>query len=357
MLKRLLGTDPTPGEEDGPPREAYAAKESDVRRINEDLVAEVFQGEQEWFRREDDWVAACLDELVDQDDLRLIASSLSDGASRSDLETFIDALRPVAEQWRARYEQARPGRNPDFDPAEPVEGTQYYRYARLPGTYDFDWFYASEPESADWQPLQVRYDQYEAQAVVRHTEIIEPYGDHFMKAVEGRWRFGATSDATRWYAEYEEMLKKEGLLPSDPVQLGETGEVRPHGEHFTKYLDGRWRFGVTRDATRWFAEYDELLEAQGLLPQKPVVVKEAVRRFEDARAGLDQRAFTPDAQLSSLEAAEILASAEGQVFFQEVSQELLVEQAERIDGLLDAAGEFGAEELNRLLGQFQLDQK
>ncbi|WP_329215708.1 hypothetical protein OG352_08130 [Streptomyces sp. NBC_01485] len=354
MFKTLLATAGTVPEEEArsPVHLANSTKRGDVDRLDAVLVPLVFFNERAWSEQDDGWVAECLAEWLDPDTEGLFRSSLREDAGQSELEMFVDAFGGVVEQWRVQNEQARPQPNPDFDPAEPVEGTQFYKYAKLPGTDEFQWLYASEPDSADWQILQVRYDRYEADAAEQHTEAIEPYGDHFMKAVDGRWTFGATRSAATWYDDYQKMLEREGLLspaPEAPGVASAPDEVQPYGDHFMKLTDGRWTFGASRDAAVWYDDYQEMLEQEGLIPAAPVSVRAAVQAFQALQADLDERVFQPEAALTAGEAAEILSSDAGQEFAEALNQTLLDMQAEQFETLLMGTEGLSEEELKLLL--------
>ncbi|MFG2953374.1 hypothetical protein ACGF5O_06545 [Streptomyces sp. NPDC048291] len=321
MFKALLApAQAVPEEEaESPVQLANDAKRGDVDWLNEVLVPLVFHQDRAWFEQEDSWVAECLAEWADPDTEGLFHSSLREDAGQSELEMFVDTFGGVVEQWRVQNEQAQPQPNPDFDPAEPVEGTQYYKYAKLPGTHEFQWLYASEPDSADWQILQVRYDQYEQDATDAahgHAEIIEPYGDHFMKAVDGRWVFGASRDAAVWHDEYEQLLAQEGLLAAQP----EPAQPEP--------------------------AQPEPAEA---VVEEPAPHAQKVAILEAVADGLDARVFDPEAELTAEEAEEILSSQAGEMFFGTVTQLMADAQKAQLEELLAAPEDLSAEELSELL--------
>ncbi|MFD4597986.1 hypothetical protein ACFWPQ_08090 [Streptomyces sp. NPDC058464] len=316
MFKALLApAQAVPEEEaESPVQLANGAKRGDVDWLNEVLVPLVFYQDRAWFEQEDSWVAECLAEWADPDTEGLFHSSLREDAGQSELEMFVDTFGGVVEQWRVQNEQAQPQPNPDFDPAEPVEGTQYYKYAKLPGTHEFHWLYASGPDSADWQVLQVRYDQYEqnaTDAAYGHAEIIEPYGDHFMKAVDGRWVFGASRDAAVWHDEYEQLLAQEGLLAAQP----EPAQPEP---------------------------------AEAVV-EEPAPHAQKVAILEAVADGLDARVFDPEAELTAEEAEEILSSQAGEMFFGTVTQLMADAQKAQLEELLAAPEDLSAEELSELL--------
>jgi hypothetical protein len=361
MFKRLLATGQSvpEDEEASPVHQAGRAKSTDVERLNDVLVPLVFYNAREWFEQDDSWVAECLAEWADSEVERLFASSLRDDAGQSDLEMFIVEFGGVVEQWQAQYEQAQPEPNPDFDPDEPVEGTQFYKYAKLPGTQDFQWLYASRADSEDWQTLQSRYDQYESKVEVRHTEVIEPYGDYFMKAVDGAWRFGRTRNAKEWYGDYELMLRKEGLLPATPQEdaAASSEDIRPYGDHFMKAVDGKWRYGTTREAKKWYGDYQLMLREEGLAPAEPVSVKKTVALFEAALKNLDPRVLSPDGEVSPDVALDAFESPAGQEFFGGLTARLTDEHVPQLDSILDTVADLGVEELEGLLKVLQQGQE
>ncbi|MEU9407851.1 hypothetical protein AB0E08_19515 [Streptomyces sp. NPDC048281] len=331
MFKALLAPARTVPEEEAesPVQLANGAKRGDVDWLNDVLVPLVFHQDRAWFEQEDSWVAECLAEWADPDTEGLFHSSLREDAGQSELEMFVDAFGGVVEQWRVQNEQAQPQPNPDFDPAEPVEGTQFYKYAKLPGTQEFQWLYASGPDSADWQILDVRYDQYDrydqndqnaADAGYEQAEIVEPYGDHFMKAVDGRWVFGTSRDAAVWHDEYEQLLAQEGLLPEPEPAQPEPAYSAPAQP----------------------APAEAVVEEPAPHAQK-VAVLAAVAD------GLDARVFDPEAELTAEEAEEILSSQAGEMFFGAVTQLMADAQKAQLEELLKAHEDLSAEELSELL--------
>jgi hypothetical protein len=301
LFKGLLTTDSTPPAEEEaqlPLHLARAAKSNDIGQLNDTIVSLVFYNQREWFQQEDSWVAECLAEWADDDAERLFAANLKQDASQTEFEAFVESFRIIADRWREESERARPEPNPEFDPSDPVEGTQFYKYAKLPGTQEFQWLYGTSPETDDWQPMQVRVDAYlllaEAVDAAAPAEIIEPYGDYFMKAVDGRWQYGATRDSEAWYEDYEQMLRAEGLapaLPGAPAPAAteeeeedattESGEVREYGEGFIKLVEGEWHYGAARDAATWYRDYAEMLRAEGLAPEAPASVSETAEVIEE----------------------------------------------------------------------------
>lgn len=295
VLKELLAGPQGPaGEEEGPVQLAHIAKGNDMTWLNEALVALVFCDRRDWYAQQDDWVAECLAVWMDPETLQLFGSGLRADAGQSELEMFVDALDGVVERWRAESEQARPQPNPDVDPAAPVEGTQFYKYARLQGTREFQWLYASAPDSADWQTIDARYLQHEAGAA------------------------------------------------------GRPDDIRPHGDHFTKLVDGAWAFGATREAALWYDDYEWMLEQEGLLPVPPEAAEQVVEAPEPP-GGLDERVFDPEADLTSAEAKDILATPAGEVFAEAMTQAMIDMQAEQIERLLAGAENLSEEELKALL--------
>lgn len=303
LFKRLLTTEstaPTEEEAQSPVHLAHTAKSNDVTQINDLIIALIFYNQREWYEQEDSWVAESLAEWADRELEVLFVSTLKEDASQTELERFIEDFSRIAERWRTESEQARPEPNPDFDPADPVEGTQFYKYAKLPGTEELQWLYGPSAESGDWMTMQDRYDAHEAlldaqRAADEPAATIEPYGDYFMKVVEGAWQYGRTRESEAWYQDYEEMLRAEGLAPAEPAEPAtpvpapaeaETAtatppeEIREYGEYFIKLVDGAWHYGRTRDSARWYADYEEMLRAEGLAPAAPVSVAETVEEFE-----------------------------------------------------------------------------
>jgi hypothetical protein len=302
LFKRLLTTEsttPTEEEAQSPVHLAHTAKSNDVNQLGETIIALIFYNQREWFQREDDWVAECLAEWADTELERLFNSALKADASQTELEGFIESFGRIVDRWRIESEQAQPQQNPDYDPANPVEGTQYFKYAKLPGTEEFQWLYASTADSADWQTMQDRYNAYEqlidAQAPARESaEIIEPYGDYFMKAVDGTWRYGRTRESENWYDDYQVMLSAENLIPAAPAApvpepapeteaeaATATEEIREYGDHFIKLVEGAWRYGCTRESENWYADYEDMLRAEGLAPEAPVSVAETAEELEE----------------------------------------------------------------------------
>jgi len=299
VLKELLAGPRGPaGEAETPVRLAHIARSNDMSWLNEVLVALVFCDQRDWYAQEDDWVAECLAVWMDPQTAQLFGSALRADAGQSELEMFVDALGGVVERWRVESEQAQPQPNPDFGPAAPVEGTQFYKYARLQGTQEFQWLYASAPDSTDWRTIDAWYLQHEADAA------------------------------------------------------GQPDDIRPHGDHFTQLVDGAWKFGATREATRWYDDYEWMLEQEGLLPALPEPVEQVVEAPEPP-GGLDERVFDPEADLTSAEAQDILATPAGEVFAEAMAQAMIDMQAEQIEKLLAGAGNLSEAELKTLLDMVQ----
>ncbi|QMU78018.1 hypothetical protein GXW83_22285 [Streptacidiphilus sp. PB12-B1b] len=355
LLKELVAGPRLPaGEagEDSPARLAHVARSQDLARLDEELVPLVFQNVVDWFQQEDDWVAECLAVWVDPEAGRLIVSSLRDDAGQGELELFVDAFGPVVERWRAEEEQARPQPNPDHDPADPVEGTQYRRYARLPGSDEFQWLYGSGPDAADWQTIEDRYRQHEADADGGQAESVRPYEDHFIKLVDGRWVFGASPDAAVWYDDYDQLLAQEGPVTAGheaDADGGQAESVRPYEDHFIKLVDGRWVFGASPDAAVWYDDYDQLLAQEGPVTAETEPPAQTGMLLDAVSGGLDQRVFQPDADLSAEEAESLLESPAGQMFFQVLAQTMIDTQAPQFDSLLQASEDFSEQELSDLL--------
>jgi hypothetical protein len=337
IFKELLTTDHS--ESEGKPSSATKVnrdKTSDVERLNDVLVLLVFYNDREWFERDDSWVAECLDEWVDPSDEQLFNSSLREDAGKSELEMFLAAFDHVVERWRTESEQAKPQPNPDFDPDEPVEGTQYYKYAKSPGTQHFEWLYASAENSVDWQPMQVRYDQYEAEIDARQGEV-KPYGEYFMKPVDGGWQYGARPDTERWYRTYEELL---------------AAQAEPYGDYFMRLVNGEWRFGATRHAEVWYGKYDELLESLGLSeaaeeePEEPAAEKP---KEPAADGGLDPRVVQPESKLTEAQAHEILATPAGKQFVADLEQQVFEQHRDQLEQLLAGTEDLSEAELTKLL--------
>ena len=356
MFKGLLaGPQGSAEEEDSPACRAHAARSHEAARLSETLAALVFRNEYAWFERDDDWVAECLAEWVGPEAGQLFFSSLREGAQQSDLELFVDVFGGVVERWLTEAQQARPQQNPDFDPDAPVEGTQYCKYARLPGTDTFQWLYASEPESDDWQTIELRYERHEAEAAAEPPEDIRPYEEHFIKLVGNDWKYGATADATIWYDEYQELLA--AVDAAEPPE-----DIRPYEGHFIKLVGNDWKYGATADTAIWYDEYQELLAAEGLLttepepepaeveePEEPEAAAETVGPSLAVQDGLDDRAFDPQAELSPEEAQSIIESPAGQVLAEDLAQKLIEQQAAQVENLLAVTEDLSEEELTRLL--------
>jgi hypothetical protein len=90
----------------------------------------------------------------------------------------------------------------------------------------------TDPEDADGA------DGAPAEAAPPAREIIEPYGVGFMKAVDGKWRFGSSRDARTWYATYAEMLAQE--VPAATATTNATAEAEPEPLPDVKALAAQW---------------------------------------------------------------------------------------------------------------------
>jgi hypothetical protein len=331
LFKTLLttvSTVPTEEEAHSPAYLARTAKSNDITQLNELMVGLLFYNQREWFGQEDTWVAEALVEWTDRETEILFETYLKEDASQTDLEKFIEDFGKIAERWRTESEQAQPQPNPDFDPEDPVEGTQYYKYAKIPGTEEFQWLYGPSPESDDWQSMDVRYAAYEALlpapgATGEGAGLIEPYGEYFMKLVDGAWRYGCTRESEYWYGDYEEMLRAEGLAPAVPAapapapveteaEAAATApeEIREYGEYFIKLVDGAWHYGRTRESELWYEDYEEMLRAEGLAPSAPVSVAETVEEFEKLLQPSEEEArdLGPDALDALAEAGDEFAA-------------------------------------------------
>jgi hypothetical protein len=219
---------------------ARAAKAEAIQQFNTVAVPLIFYNQSAWDAQDDSWVAECLQEWIAPDDSGIDAMfrGLGDPSgppSEPDLGSFIDQINDRVNEWQNDKELATPQLNPDFDPENPLDGTQYYKYAERWQGEGKQWLYAAEPsdDPADWATMQERYDQYEAAlGAPGQKEIIEPYGQGFMKAVEGRWRYGSSRDAATWYGDYDAMLAAEGLIESrqdEPAATFATAEEAQEG--------------------------------------------------------------------------------------------------------------------------------
>lgn len=191
----------------------------------------------------------------------------------------------------------------------------------------------------------------EEEAPGPEEEDIRSYGQGFMKVVDGEWRYGASRDAEKWYANYDQMLDEEGFRQpvAAPREI-----IEPYGEHFMKAVDGHWKFGRYETSVTWYDDYSEMLAAEGLsqpaeeeAPAAPVHVPDVVAALD--LDGIDPRVFQVDSDLSREEAEAAFDDAPAA---QGLVDWIASQLAETHDGLFDQifedAGELDPDELSQL---------
>lgn len=159
-----------------------------VPRLTEDLPFVLFGGERDWRALPDERLLEDLGWKLTSEDERYVVQLLL-SSEPSDLKELV---RYLVDQRLPQWQQPEPEEMHD-SPAEPV---------------------------------------------ARSREIIEPYGVGFMKAVEGKWRFGSRSDAQTWYATYEEMLAQE--VPAATATTSATAEAAPEPLPDVKAMAAQW---------------------------------------------------------------------------------------------------------------------
>jgi len=241
-----------------------------ARVAHEALASLAFDGYQDWCDDGDDaWLKNCLGQVLDDEQSRYLVAALVN-ADQIDLTA---AVQKMADEYRTAWQTAaedeatQEGAVPTAEGLVPGENTESWKYSRTPGTRyyiyrDGQYLYSDNKNATlpDWATAQAR----DSQAAARATEwepgsgiYCTPYlvpahvGDvtHiFARSKDGPW--------TLTRAEAADLLTttRQAIGVSDPIEpYFTTG-------HYTRYHNGTYTYGETRDAATWHPTYQQLLD-------------------------------------------------------------------------------------------------
>lgn len=263
-------------------RAAIARNRSPVEAgaAHEALAVLAFSGYRDWCEYDDDaWTTNCLGQVLDDEQSRFLVQALE----QADLIDLIAALARMADTYRTAWQRAAESEAAQASEAGatvtaagliPGENTESWKYSRTPGTryyifHNGQYLYSDDREAplTGWATAEARdakaasaATEWETGSGVFYTAYDNPAHVAGVTHVFGRGKDGPWV-LTRAQAEEVLAVARRSKAPGGVAAAGNPVEPYFDTGHFTKYQDGTYYFGETRDAATWFPSYQDLLNA------------------------------------------------------------------------------------------------
>ena len=254
-------------------------KRDKAETAHEVLTTLAFSGYQDWCAYDDDaWTKNCLAQVFDADQSGYLAERLQD----TGLDKLQEALTEMADSYASAWQQAAENEAAQAAQAGatvtaagliPAENAASWEYSRTPGTryyifLDGEYLYSDDKNALvqHWATADTRDEEaaqrateWESGSGIYYTSYDNPAHVAGVTHVFGRSRYGPwnldRAQATRLLAQPRQAQAPSGVT-------GQGNPIEPYYDtgHYTKYDNGTYYYGKTRDATTWYPTYQQLLD-------------------------------------------------------------------------------------------------